>query len=65
MKLTQTVWEFWFVASMIAVLVLIFIGTLDGSREIASYPYILAIAVINIVICSYVGCKPSTDDDEV
>lgn len=65
MKLTQTAWETWFVASVIWVLALIFVGTLDGSREIIIYPYVLVLAFINIVICSYVGFKSSTDDDEV
>jgi hypothetical protein len=65
MKLTQTTWETWFVASIIWILALIFVGTLDGSREITIYPYVLTLSVINIIICAYVGQQPSTDDDEV
>ena len=65
MKLTQTAWETWFVASMVLVLALIFVGTLDNSKEIVELPFMMIIAFINVTVCSYVGTKPSTDDDEV
>lgn len=65
MKLTQSAWETWFVASIILCLALLFIGTLDNSREIVELPYIMIIAFLNVVVCVYVGQEPSTDDDEV
>ena len=65
MKLTQSAWETWFVASIILCLALLFIGTLDNSREIVELPYIMIIAFFNVIVCVYVGQEPSTDDDEV
>lgn len=63
MKLSQTLWEAYFIASIIFCLAMLFIGTLDGSASITVYPYILVISFINVGIVSYIGTLPSEDTD--
>jgi hypothetical protein len=54
----QTMWEMWFIASVIIFLVYFFVGTLEGSRDFLPnwLPFML-IACVNLIICIYYGCK--------
>ena len=61
MKLTQVMWEIYFVASIVFVLTCIFICTLEGSKSIVELPYITGIAGINLVYSIYIGMKPQDD----
>lgn len=54
----QIVWEHWFILSCITFAGIFFICTLEGSREIKELPYLGVIAIINLAICVYKGCKP-------
>jgi hypothetical protein len=53
----QTMWEIWFVASVIIFLAYFFVGTLEGSRDFLPnwLPFML-IACVNLIICIYKGC---------
>ena len=58
----QTMWETWFVASVIIILAFLFVGTLDNS--VNTYPnwiYYFSIAFINLLICLYYGFKTPKD----
>ena len=54
----QTMWETWFVASVIIFLAFFFVGTLDNSKtEFPNWlPFMLA-SCINLIICIYYGVK--------
>lgn len=54
----QTMWETWFVASVIIILAFLFVGTLPGSQETFPnwLPFMLA-SCINLSICLYYGFK--------
>ena len=54
----QVAWESWFILSTVFFGGIFFICTLDGSREVAELPYLLAISIINLAICLYKGFKP-------
>lgn len=55
----QTGWEFWFVSSIVILIVMLILGTLEGSKIFLPYwPYAFTIAVINIVTCLYYGSRP-------
>lgn len=54
----QTMWEMWFVTSVVGVLSTIFLGSLDGSVEMfPNYPYWASAVMINFLVCLYYGCK--------
>lgn len=54
----QTIWEAWFVASVIIFLAYLFVGTLDGSIAFfPNWPYFFGLSLINLVICLYYGFK--------
>lgn len=58
----QTMWETWFVASVIIILAFLFVGTLDNS--VNTYPnwiYYFSIAFINLSICLYYGFRTPRD----
>lgn len=54
----QTLWETWFVSSVIIFLAYFFVGTLDGSRDTFPnwLPFFL-VSVINLIACLYIGNK--------
>jgi hypothetical protein len=58
----QTMWEYWFVASVIIFLAYLFVGTLEGSMIMFPnwLPFML-LACVNLIICIYYGLKPRTD----
>lgn len=65
MKISQKVWEIWFMVSIILVLVTLLFGTLPNSR--IDYPnwWILSIvSVINFMICLSIGTNPKYNKDE-
>lgn len=55
----QTMWEIWFVASVIIFLSYFFVGTLEESKTFLPnwLPFMLA-SCINLIICIYYGYKP-------
>jgi hypothetical protein len=54
----QTAWESWFIFSIVFFGGIFFICTLEGSKEVAELPYFLAVSIINLVYCIYIGKKP-------
>ena len=61
-EVQQTMWETWFVASVIIILAFLFVGTLDNS--INTYPnwiYYFSIACLNLSICLYYGFRTPRD----
>lgn len=58
----QTGWEFWFVSSIVILIVMLLLGTLEDSRIFLPYwPYIFILSIINLVTCLYYGCRPIKD----
>ena len=57
-EIKQTMWEYWFVISVIIFLAYFFVGTLEGSKTIFPnwLPFMLA-SCINLIICIYYGVK--------
>lgn len=54
----QTMWEIWFVASVIIFLAYFFVGTLENSITfLPNWPYFFGLSIINLVICLYQGFK--------
>ena len=54
----QTIWEAWFVASVIIFLAYLFVGTLDNSiKSFPNWPYFFGLSLTNLVICLYYGFK--------
>lgn len=54
----QTLWETWFVASVVILLGLIFIGTLNNSKIFMPYwPFLISFSIFNLVYCIYKGSK--------
>ena len=54
----QTMWEYWFVASIILFLGSFFIGTLEGSKTfLPNWPYAMGLVTINLIICLYYKLK--------
>ena len=55
----QTMWEYWFVISVVIFLAYFFVGTLEGSKTFLPnwLPFMLA-SCINLAICIYYGYKP-------
>ena len=57
----QTMWEYWFVASIILALTCLFIGTLEGSKTfLPNWPYAMCILIANLAYCLYKGLKPQS-----
>jgi hypothetical protein len=54
----QFIWETWFTFSYLFFGLIFFICTLEGSREVKELPYLGVVAIINLAICVYKGCKP-------
>jgi hypothetical protein len=54
----QVAWESWFILSIVFFGGIFFICTLEGSRQLVELPYLLAISIINLVYCIYIGKKP-------
>ena len=61
----QRTWNIWFTLSCIIFLSLIFIGTLEGSKQFCpNWLYYMLGTIINMLACIYVGVRtPSEDDD--
>lgn len=61
----QKTWEIWFILSCIIFLSLIFIGTLEGSKQFCpNWLYYTSGSIINMLAAIYVGVRtPSEDDD--
>jgi hypothetical protein len=58
----QTGWEFWFVSSVVVVIVMLFLGTIEDSKTFLPYwPYFLVLAFINLLTCLYYGTRPIKD----
>lgn len=54
----QTMWEMWFVASIIIFLAYFFVGTLEGSKTFfPNWLPFMILATINLLICLYYGFK--------
>ncbi len=54
----QTLWETWFVASVIVFLAYLFVGTLEGSKIIFPNWLVFApISGINLLVCIIIGLK--------
>lgn len=54
----QTMWETWFVASIILFLGSFFIGTLEGSKTfLPNWIYAMSLVTINLMTCLYYGLK--------
>lgn len=52
----QTLWEMWFILSIILIGMLIILGSTNGSKEtIPDYPYYVLLSVVNFVMCVVVG----------
>lgn len=56
----QTIWETWFICSIIVFATYFFVGTLDGSKDMFPnwLPFFL-ISIINLITCLYIGSKKS------
>jgi hypothetical protein len=59
----QTMWETWFVASVVIFLAYFFVGTLENSiQDFPNWlPFMLA-SCVNLIICIYYGCKKTQDN---
>ena len=51
----QTVWESWFMMSIVFFGGIFFICTVEGSRAIAELPYFFGVSIINLAYCIYKG----------
>ena len=61
----QRTWEIWFILSCIIFLSLIFIGTLEGSKQFCpNWLYYILGSIINMLVCIYVGIRTPSKDDE-
>ena len=49
-------WAKWFTISVIAVIIIAFIGTLPGSKEfVFNWPVYAIICLANLIICAFIG----------
>ena len=56
----QTLWEAWFVSSILIFAMYFFVGTLDGSMDMfPNWLPFFVISFINLITCLYVGSKKS------
>ena len=54
----QTMWEYWFIASITIFLAFLFVGTLENSKSfLPNWPYFFSLSIINLAICLYKGFK--------
>lgn len=54
----QTMWEAWFITSIILFLGTIFIGTTPGSVQMfPNFDIWLGIIFVNLVFCAFIGLK--------
>ena len=61
----QKTWEIWFILSTIIFLSLIFIGTLEGSKQFCpNWLYYMLASITNMLAAIYVGLKIPSDNDE-
>jgi uncharacterized membrane protein len=59
----QTMWETWFVISVILCGVMIFTGTLEYSKLVfPNWPYFAVIVIANLVYCLKVGTLSPKED---
>jgi len=54
----QTMWETWFVASFVILVSYIFVGTMEGSKDMfPNWAIFTVIAMINFIFCTVKGLK--------
>ena len=54
----QSIWEYYFLAALIAFFALFFIGTIEGSKELwPEWPHYFAFTTINLLISIVIGLK--------
>ena len=54
----QTMWETWFVASVIIFLAYLFVGTSEGSKIMfPNWLTFMLISMVNLIICIFYGIK--------
>lgn len=52
----QTIWETWFIISLVLLFVMLFIGTIENSKTIfPNWPYFAGVVIINLVLCLIKG----------
>lgn len=55
----QTMWETWFVISLIIFGAYFFVGTLENSmKEFPNWIYFMLLSTFNLLICIIIGCYP-------
>lgn len=54
----QFLWETWFIVSFILCVAFILVGMLDNSKELTALPYLIVTAMLNLLVCSFIGIKP-------
>lgn len=55
----QTLWEHWFIVSVILFLACFFLGTLQNSTTfLPNWPYDMLLLIANLAYCLYIGLKP-------
>ena len=56
----QTMWETWFVTSLVLVIVLFILGLMESSKEfLPEWPYIFGLVIANLCYCLFIGNKVS------
>lgn len=56
----QNNWETWFILSFFIFAACFFIGTLENSKvTYPNWPIAMILAILNLLICIFYGCKPS------
>lgn len=65
MKNKERIWTIWFSLSILAFLVLIFVGMLDNSiNDYPNWPYFVIATVVNLLAAIKVGLLPISDDEK-
>ena len=58
MKDNQLIWEIYFLFSLISVVIMLVVGTMENSKEIMPlWPYFFIGAALNVVVAVYIGLK--------
>jgi hypothetical protein len=62
MKINQTIWEAWLVASSTLFIIIMIIGTFHGSKDFfPNWPIAAIASIANVLICIYIGVKVPKD----
>jgi ABC-type proline/glycine betaine transport system permease subunit len=62
MKISQYNWNWWFVSTLLVILVGLMIGMVaikDEDKNLSTI--ILIVGMISMIPCLYIGCKPTKD----